>query len=288
MDKIAIFPNEIKDRDLVCTANIAEKAAAMGKEVLVPDKFKGLMRGVKGVVFLPEDRILNSGLSLALVVGGDASIIRCARRAAVYGVPIIGVNMGRLGYLAETEADETDLIEKALSGEAGIEKRMMLSFGITKKSGEVTGKNPALNDIVLTSTGRTNRIVNIKLCFAGKDAMSVPMCGDGVIVSTPTGSTAYALAAGGPVIDPSLECMSAVPICPHSLSSRPLIFSGETTLQLINDGRENINVSADGCEEYMIEPGEYVTVKKSEYYSLFLKVRGGSFYEVLHRKMTER
>ena len=109
-----------------------------------------------------------------------------------------------------------------------------------------------------------------------------------MIASTPTGSTAYALAAGGPIVDPELDCINVVPICTHSLMARPMLFSADTTLRLVNAGRVVINVSADGSDEYSIEPGEYVRVKKSKYAAHFARVRNSSFYEVLRNKMADK
>lgn len=287
MDNILIIPNLFKDKDLYCAKKIAGLIQNTGKRVCVPTEYKEYFSDMLDVVFDVEDKLFEIA-DLAISAGGDGSIIHTARKAALREIPIVGVNLGRLGYLAELECDESDKLVNIINGQYTTKKRMMLSFEIVKSDKSVQSASPALNDVVLTSVGNTNRVVDIEV-YAGKDEMFAGFFkGNGIIVSTPTGSTAYALAAGGPIVDPQLECLDVVPICTHSLTARPMLFSGETELKLVNAGRVTINVSADGSDEYVLEPGEYVRIKKSEHTAHFVKVGGSSFYEVLHRKMTDK
>lgn len=287
MDNILIIPNVYKDKDLLCAKKIACQIQNMGKRVCMPSEYKEYFPDISGVVFEPEDKLFETA-DLAISAGGDGSVIHTARKAALREIPIVGVNLGRLGYLAELEIDETDKLENIISGQYTTKKRMMLSYEIVREDKSTESGAPALNDVVLTSTGNTNRVVDIEI-YAGKDEMFAGFFkGNGIIVSTPTGSTAYALAAGGPIVDPELDLLDVVPICTHSLTARPMLFSGETELKLVNAGRMTINVSADGCDEYIINPGEYVRIKKSEHAAHFVKVDGSSFYEVLHNKMTDK
>ncbi|MBQ4137116.1 MAG: NAD(+)/NADH kinase [Clostridia bacterium] len=285
ISNIALIPNENKDRELACAKRVAQKITSLEKKVLVPLEYAHYFEKNANIIPLDEAELYKSA-ELAVVTGGDGSIIHTARIAALYSIPILGINLGRLGYLAELELDETDLLEDILDGSYTLEKRMMLDYKIVKADGE-TSTAFALNDIVLTSRGNTNRVVDVDI-FEGKFGTHVgAFRGDGVIASTPTGSTAYSLAAGGPVIDPMLECISIVPICTHSLMARPMLFSPDTELKLVNAGRTQINVSADGSDEYGIKPGEYVSIKKSKHTALFVRVRKSSFYEVLRKKMAE-
>lgn len=284
INNVVVIPNEIKDPNLVCAAEIIKKIISFGKNVYVPWGFEKSFVWAGEVKTLSEDELFGKA-ELAVVIGGDGSVIHTARKAALYGVPIIGINLGRLGYLAELELDETDLLEDVLDGKFTTEKRMMLSFDIVKKDGSVIKAMPALNDIVFTNHGNTNRVVDLKVYAENYGMLAGAYRGNGVIVSTPTGSTAYALAAGGPVVDPSLACFNIVPICTHTLMARPMLFSAENVLKLVNCGRVTVNVSADGSDEYIIEPDEYVTVKKSEYTALFARIKNNSFYETLRNKM---
>ena len=283
MKTVTVFPNRDNDRDLTCTRRAINILKEYGADVRLPEEFKDELESAD-VSFVTRDS-LYVGTDLAVAIGGDGTILRCARRAAISGVPVVGVNLGRLGYLAELEPSELELICDVLDGKGKREKRMMLSCKIYKRDGSVINASHSLNDIVLTSTGNTTRLIDIELSLADSDSLAVRYRGDGVVVSTPTGSTAYSLAAGGPIVDPSLEGISIVPICPHSLTSRPMMFSSDKKLKLLNNGRAN--VSADGCEEYIIEPGEYIVCTSSEYSSVFERLHESTFYEQLKKKMYE-
>lgn len=285
MKAVTVFPNSDKDKGLACTKRAVSILKQHGAQARLPEKFKSELGG-EGVIFA-NDAELFVGAQLALAIGGDGTILRCARRAALQDVPVIGVNLGRLGYLAELEPTELELLASVLDGKGKIERRMMLSCEIHKKDGSIISASHSLNDIVLTSTGNTTRLIDIELGLTDSDSLAVHFRGDGVVVSTPTGSTAYSLAAGGPIVDPSLKGISVVPICPHSLTSRPMIFSSDKSLKLFNNGRENANVSADGCEEYILEPGEYIVCTSSKYSSVFLRLHESTFYEQLKKKMHE-
>ncbi len=285
MKTVTVFPNRDKDTGLMCTRRAISVLTAYGAVVRLPDEFRAELSDLS-VTFLSSENLFE-GAELAVAIGGDGSILRSARQAALYNVPIIGINLGRLGYLAELEPDETEALTSVLDGKAKSEKRMMLSCEIHKNDGSVINASHSLNDIVLTSTGNTTRLIDLELTLADSNSLAVRFRGDGVVVSTPTGSTAYSLAAGGPIVDPSLEGISIVPICPHSLTARPMIFSADKCLKLLNNGRENANISADGCEEYILEPGEYILCKRSKYHSLFLRLHESTFYEQLKKKMFE-
>ncbi len=287
MNNIIIIPNEYKDEELHCARQIAKKVRSCEKNVYLPEKYKKYFSDIEGVSFCREDKLFELA-DLALVPGGDGSIIHTARKAALKGVPIVGINLGRLGYLAELELDDIHMLSDVFEGKYTLEKRMMLSYEIVKADGRVLKGDPALNDIVLTSLGNTNRVVDIEIYAGKEEAHAGAFKGNGVIASTPTGSTAYALAAGGPIVDPTLDCINIVPVCTHSLMARPMLFSPESELKLVNAGRVIINVSADGSDEYPLEPGEYVIVKKSEHTAHFLRVRNSSFYEVLRKKMADK
>lgn len=284
INNVLIIPSEIKDPKLKCAVQIAKKLSSLGKNILLSKQFVEQFDDIIGVKAL-EDNELFKNAELAVIIGGDGTIIHAARRAALFGVPIIGVNLGRLGYLAELELDEINMLEDVLNGKFITEKRMMLSFEITKKDASVISASPALNDIVFTNHGNTNRVVDLKVYAENYGMLAGYFRGDGVIVSTPTGSTAYALAAGGPVIDPTLDCFNIVPICTHTLMAKPMLFSAENTLKLVNCGRVTVNVSADGSDEYTILPDEYVTVRRSEFSAEFARIKNNSFYEILRNKM---
>lgn len=287
MNNIALVPNKYKDPEFICARMVAKKTIELDRRVFVESEHYPYFSDIDGVVSTDEQELFER-VELAVVTGGDGSIIHTARRAALKQIPLLGINLGRLGYLAELEQDELHMLKDVFEGRYTLESRMMLSYEVVKNDSERMTGTPALNDIVLTSLGNTNRVVDIEIFEEEHDAFAGAFRGDGVIASTPTGSTAYALAAGGPIIEPSLDCIGIVPICTHSLMARPMLFSPNSALRLVNAGRATINVSADGSDEYKLEPGEYVRVSKSEYTALFVRVRNSFFYEVLHSKMAEK
>lgn len=216
---------------------------------------------------------------LYIVLGGDGSIMRASHNAAKLGIPILSVNLGRMGYMAELEKDELHLIDSYFSGDYHIEERMMLSV-VTPDGKE----RIALNDVVL-SNGRVSKMVSFSLYSNGQYLSSYNA--DGIIVSTPTGSTAYSMSAGGPVVDPSVECIIATPVCPHSLNSRPVIFSSMSELTIRNDTDRDIPmfVTLDGGDNLKIEYSEAVSVKRSDITTKLVRIKDECFYRTLSKKM---
>ena len=224
---------------------------------------------------------------LMIVVGGDGTIMRAARHAAPHGVPILGVNCGHLGYLAELEQDEPELISRYFDGDFTVEKRMMLKVeccGLT---------HLALNDAVI-SHGVLSRMAEIEL-WCGAEHVS-RYYADGLIAATPTGSTAYSLSAGGPVVDPRLDCFIVTPICPHSLGAKPLIFSPDSVLRAVNvyqprasdePGYGMLYLTVDGMDNIKLPQGETVTVTRSEISTSFIRMNRRGFYSVLNKKLSD-
>lgn len=220
--------------------------------------------------------------SLCVVIGGDGTLMRVARKAAPLGIPILGVNLGRVGYMAELETDEIGDIGRFFAGDYRIEKRMMLSADVACGQNRLT----ALNDAVL-SHGILSRIADIELICDGNSVGHYRA--DGLIFATPTGSTAYSLSAGGAVVDPKLECICVTPICPHSLKSKPLIFSSDCVLEAVNSQPygEELYLTVDGNDSAMIEGGSSVKVTRSEIETSLIRIKNNGFYNVLSQKMSE-
>lgn len=211
-----------------------------------------------------------------IVVGGDGTLLKCARKYSVKDVPIFGFNMGRLGFLAQAMPDEIDFVtNKIKQGDFRIEKRIMLKCPTT---GAV-----ALNDMVIrgatfSRTSTLNLYINgIKLCS---------YLADGLIISTPTGSTAYALSAGGPIISPNIECFVVVPICPHTLNARPIVIPASEYIKITTpDAPRDFQITADGQDAKIIK--SEICVEKNEKYAklLLLNNEGSHFYDVLREKL---
>ncbi|MDR1801307.1 MAG: NAD(+)/NADH kinase [Lachnospiraceae bacterium] len=221
----------------------------------------------------------------AIVIGGDGSLIEAARILHGRGVPLLGVNMGNLGYLAECEVQDIDIaIKRLLTGDYTVENRMMLEGVI----GE-TDQKVALNDIVVSRQGAL-RIIRFNLYVDGEYLNSYEA--DGIILSTPTGSTAYNLSAGGPIVEPTAQLIVVTPICPHGLHTGSIILSSEKSVTVeIGNGRSNdsqkgdIIATFDGADAASLSVGESVIVRKADAMTRFIKLSKVSFLETLRRKM---
>lgn len=215
---------------------------------------------------------LKNGYDFVFVIGGDGTILKAARFYAKFSTPIFGVNLGRLGFLSQSSKEDIKIsVEKILKGRFFVEERIMLQ----------SGDKIALNDFVVkgTTTGRTSRF---SLKINGK--LVCDYLADGIIVTTPTGSTAYGLSAGGPVISPALNAFVIVPICPHTLTVRPIVIPDNEVITICSDkDLTNYVASTDGQEFY--EFAQEIEIKKSQYTAKLALLDGVEFYSVLRNKL---
>ena len=262
--KVVVIPNLQKDNELIYT-----------------NKLVGLLKDndCDTIVYYDNEISPCEEADLYVVLGGDGSIMRASHNAARLGIPILAINLGRMGYMAELEKNELHLIKSFFSGDYHIEERMMLSV-VTPDAVE----HLALNDAVI-SNGRVSKMVTFSLSNMGQLVSSYNA--DGIIISTPTGSTAYSMSAGGPVVDPSIECLVATPVCPHSLSSRPIVFSGDAELELKNETDRDIPmfITVDGGDNLEIKYGETVKIRRSDISTKLVRIKNESFYLTLGKKM---
>lgn len=220
-------------------------------------------------------------IKLLVVVGGDGTFLAGARLVAQHSIPILGINEGRFGFLTEVEREEMEeILLRVLKGDMEPQKRMMLR-AILKRRGEERSMGDFLNDVVLSKESLA-RMVEVDVFVQGEHVLRV--YGDGVIVCSPTGSTAYALSAGGPIIYPMSEALLFVPICPHTLSNRPLVLPPhfEITLKNLTEGAY---LTLDGQEGLSLEKGDEVVIKRSSFYCLMYPNPKRSFFEILREKL---
>jgi NAD+ kinase len=225
---------------------------------------------------------LPSRADLAVVVGGDGTLISCARLMAERGVPLVGVNLGRLGFLTDIPADNLEsAIESVLDGEFISESRTLLA-GAVRRNGQAVFSALAMNDVVV-SRGAVGSMIEFAVTVDGEFIYSLRA--DGLIVATPTGSTAYALSAGGPILHPALQAIALVPISPHTLSNRPVAIRSssrvEITLVRGADSRVNFDVQA----HFQLEPGDVVTVSAAPKPATLLHPRGYRYFSMLRQKL---
>ena len=270
--------------------NVAEKLTELGCEVCTlvynKDKIFRLNKSRLRFTFLPIEDAYKS-VDAVLVLGGDGTILESARRAAPFETPVLGLNLGRLGYMAELEIGETQELARFVAGDFQIEERSMLNIELLNTAGEVRKNEYALNDAVI-SNGSISRIVDLELSEGGVHIANYRS--DGLIVATPTGSTAYSLAAGGAIVDPRLNCLCITPICPHSLYARPLIFPDSACVEIKNtcQREKTLFLTVDGRMNYELSLGESVRVTRSPLKTRFIRIKDGSFYDRLRQKMNDK
>ena len=249
--KVLIVTNfNIYDKAQAALA-VSEKLSSCGCELYTLVYNKDKIIKLKSRVwfnFISAEEAYKS-VDAVVVLGGDGTILESARRAAPYDTPVIGLNLGRLGYMAELELGELDQLSRLVSGDYKIETRSMINIELVTPEGVVKKNEYALNDAVL-SNGSISRVVDIELYESGVAIASYRA--DGIIVSTPTGSTAYSLSAGGAIVDPRLECLCVTPICPHSLYSRPLVFPDSACVEIKNtcQREKKVFLTVDGKVNY--------------------------------------
>lgn len=268
--KIALIVNKDKEKAIFIASQISKLLTDCGAEIIV-DK-------VHDELFKECD--------VAITVGGDGTIIHSAKHAAKYSKPMIGVNVGRLGFAAEVEPDNISDLKRILDNDYKIQNRMLLDISVKHINGE-TENYLAVNDATL-SRGQLSRIIDI---FVSLDNSPISTyMADGILFSTPTGSTAYSLSAGGPVIYPEMNCILLTPICPHSLISRSVVFDGNAVLTAkvkVNDNSPAL-LSIDGERNINIRPDDLITIKKSDKSLKLITLYDRNFYQRLNEKLKER
>ncbi len=229
-----------------------------------------------------DERTIVDECDMILTVGGDGMILKWSKVAAFADKPIIGINTGRLGFMTALDADETGLLTAIADGTYSLSRRMMLSAQIDR--GGCKTDFTALNDIVF-SKQTNSKLPEFTVHINGIKVTEVRA--DGMIFSTPTGSTAYALAAGGPVIEPTVECILLTPLCAHTMLSRPMIFSGNDTVSVSCSMYEGsrVNMSVDGGAGIEISESDIITIRKSGVKLRVVEINGRSFYGAVSEKL---
>lgn len=276
---VYIIVNSDKDNAIKYAQNISEVLNQNRVLVITNDKYQGKFAAD---AFYKTSEELFEKCDLVIAIGGDGTILNSAKNAVSHSKTVLGVNAGTLGFLASMEPNETDRLIKAINGDYIVEKRMMLEIEVPSLNG--SKKYLAINEAVV-SKGAISRMIEIDVKCEGKRVNNIRA--DGIIVSTPTGSTAYSLSAGGPVTDPALDCILLTPICPHSLLSRTTIFSGDKQLDISVDSNncDNARLTIDGQEVVDISQTNQLSIRKSEQYALLATFKDKAFYEVLNEKI---
>lgn len=284
MKTIGIIVNEERDEGYNYTRILVESILKKGGKVRISQPVAGAL-GIKPD-HTEEHEILEDS-ELVICLGGDGTFLKAARSLYDKKLPILGINLGSLGFL--TEVDRNDIekaVEHIFSGNYEVEERMMLEASITRE-GNIIGRDLALNDVVI-SRGALSRILHLKTYINNIFVDTFP--GDGLIVSSPTGSTAYSLSAGGPIVEPDTDLMIVTPICPHLLYSRSFVTTGDRAVRAVVDETysHNAMVTIDGQKGFEIRGGDIIEIKKAPHSVKLIRINSRNFFNVLRNKIYYR
>lgn len=281
MQNIAIFPNTDRDPDFSVTQAVAKILHGFGKNVILDSELRGK---AKVDAEFREKHELLSVCDLIVVLGGDGTILRVANDAADYDIPIMGINLGHLGFLAQAESDETGVFSRLFAGEFTIRRSMMLEMRIFS-GGVPSERYTALNDVILR--GGQSKMISAEVEIDG--TVTDRYLADGMIIATSTGSTAYSLSCGGPIVHPSLDCMILTPICPHTLKSRCIVIPPDSRVRVRIDAeyRSDAAVRTDGRPVGVLGRGDFIEIVRSERYASLINLNGKSFFDVIRSKLAD-
>jgi NAD+ kinase len=282
MVKAGVIVNLYKDPTGEHTGRVLQGMIKRNIQPLVTHSvYKILRQGT-----LLEEEALYQLSDLILVLGGDGTILQTSRSAAKFDKPLLGINLGRLGFLAEAEMSDLETILDVLaSGSFQIERRMMLESRLIRQN-QLINQFLALNDVAVTK-GSFARIIHLDARIDGEFVNH--FAADGLLVSSPTGSTAYSLSAGGPVIYPGMECLLMTPICPHTLNSRPIVTNADSNIEIdVLDKNREIHVTIDGQYAVGVREGDRIIISKSQMKTQLIRLSGYGFFKLLRSKLSAR
>ena len=283
MKHVILTPNPYRDKgfDTVRTAMKVLKDAGMEPKLCLPFEVDRSYELPRDLRFHKLDRELQN-TELVICFGGDGTILHMAKAATRKNVPILGVNIGTMGVMAELESTELDQLARLAAGDFTLDKRMMLDVTV-QRDRDIIFHDIGLNDVVITK-GAIARIAHLGVKIDGVEAMHCG--GDGIIVATPTGSTAYSLSAGGPIVEPEANNILITPICAHDVMSRCMVASDKrvVTVELVRNARRNAYVSVDGGKAVRLNMGDVTTIRKSALETKLVRLKDRSFYDVVNMK----
>ena len=283
MKKVILTPNPYRDKDFQTVRRAAQilQDAGLEAKLCLPFEVDRSYDLPKDLKFSRLDRELQDA-DLIICFGGDGTILHMSKTATRAGIPILGVNIGTMGFMAELESTELERLACLASGDYIIDKRMMLDVTVMRDR-DIVFHDICLNDVVITK-GAVARIVYLAVECDGVQAMECG--GDGVIVATPTGSTAYNLSAGGPIVEPEAHSVLITPICAHDMGSRCMVASDRRviTVGLTRNMRRNAYLSVDGGKSVRLNMGDVTTIKKSNLETNLVRLKDRSFYDVVNQK----
>ncbi|MBR3641147.1 MAG: NAD(+)/NADH kinase [Oscillibacter sp.] len=281
--KIILCPNPDRDRGMVATKKVDAILHELGFQTVVCSPFRtareNAFADLDARPVVPELK----GADLMITLGGDGTILHLAKMAALHRVPMLGINMGGLGFLAELEVGKIDTLRALKDWDFAVEERMMIDVSVIR-DGKAIYSNVGLNDAVIRE-GPISHVIHLKVSSDGKHLADI--AGDGAIIATPTGSTAYSLSAGGPVVEPVAQTMILTPICTHNMRFSSYVLSHEHTLtvRLERNGRKPVFLFVDESQAFALHSDDTVQVRRSTYVTRLVHLSEQSFCEIFAQKM---
>lgn len=275
--KIGIFSKQKPDISQKVLQELTSWLRERNYDILMGPKTAGIINETSDL----KKEEIPSKADLIIVLGGDGTLLSVARLTHPFDVPILAVNLGSLGFLTEVALPELyKTLEQVLKGESGIERRMLLN-ALLKRDGQIVHDDLALNDVVINKSAA--RIVNLEVHVNGQYMTSYRA--DGLIISTPTGSTGYSLSAGGPIIHPSMNALVLSPICAFALTNRPIVIPNQSTLQVRLITEEEVQVTLDGQTGYPMFRDDILEIKQGPTPVSLIQAKGKNYYQILRRKL---
>ncbi len=283
MKRVILTPNPYRDANFTTVREAMRILSDNGMEprLCLPFEVDRSFTLPRDLRFHRLDREIDSA-DLVICFGGDGTILHMAKFATRHGVPILGINIGTMGFIAELESTELEQLSRLASNDYTIDRRMMLDVTVQRER-DILFHDISLNDVVITK-GAVARIINLAVSCDGVQAMEC--AGDGVIVATPTGSTAYNLSAGGPIMEPEAKSILVTPICAHDITSRSMVSSDQRQIAvtLTKNARRNAYLSVDGGKAVKMNMGDVATIKKSNMETKLIRLKNRSFYDIVSAK----
>lgn len=280
--RVLICTNFKKEKSISVLPEVVSKLTSLGLDCVMPASVSELFRDER-VIYSGSEKIIEES-DVLVTVGGDGTILKWGKKAAPLGKPLLGINTGRLGFMTALEFDETDKLSVLKTGDYQVSRRMLVNAEL--KGEKDIKKLIALNDVVLLK-GANSKLPEFIVKI--NNITVTRMRADGLIFSTPTGSTAYALSAGGPIIAPTIECIQLTPLCAHTLLNRPMIFSGNDVVSVSFNSYEgsSVSISADGDDGIDFSDKDELILTRSDISLNLVDVGGNSFYNAVNNKLMQ-
>ncbi len=282
-NKVFIFPNPTRANTQRAMPEILDFLLGEGFSVSMETLYEPMLGEEYPIVdFYPMEEAVQQS-EFVLVVGGDGTILHIAALAARLGKPVLGINLGTMGFLSELDMHDLEMLRRIKTGDYIMDNRMMIDAVVYDNADEEVFSASGLNDVAMMK-GDISKIV--RLCVSVNERKVMGFAGDGAVVCTPTGSTAYSLSAGGPVLEPNSPCIAVTPVCPHALGIKSFVVSSDKEIEVVPPPQSNtVHLSVDGHQNHNLKPGERIVIRQSVNSLSLIRLKGIGFYERINQKL---